>query len=123
MPKHSLNALIGFAKSTTAAANDYTDQLRKEWLNPAEKIAAVNALCEQVVAADSAAKALRLQARRKAAELARLKAELYDQTGVLVNSGARICGKHTPDGQRFITLRKKLRPRRSPQSPATPGAG
>ena len=92
MPKHSLIALIGFAKSAAAAATTYTDQFLAESANPEDRIATVNALCDQVVAT-----------------------ELYNQTSSLVDMGVVFCGKRTPQGQEFATLRTKLRRRRSPQ--------
>ena len=115
MPKHSLIALIGFAKSAAAAATTYTDQFLAESANPEDRIATVNALCDQVVATDREARALQTQAKAKVTELRRLKRELYNQTSSLVDMGVVFCGKRTPQGQEFATLRTKLRRRRSPQ--------
>ena len=129
MPKHSLIALVGFARSTAAAATTYTDQMLAEHADPRNTIAEINALSDKVVATDREVRALQTQAKAKVAELRRLKRELYNKTSSLVDLGSAVCGgRWTPQGQEFAALRKKLRRRRSPQRPTpssadTPAAG
>ena len=116
MPKHSLLALIGFAESVVATVSGHRDKITAENPFPAKAVESVQQLLKQVVTADSDLKQLHIQMTRKAADLRRLKRQLYDASSSLVDFGSSICGKQTPEGRAIAAVRKKLRPRRSPNT-------
>ncbi|MBI5688120.1 MAG: hypothetical protein HZC54_23855 [Verrucomicrobia bacterium] len=116
MPKHSLLALIGFAESAVATVNGHRDKITAKNPFPTKGVESVQQLLKDVVTADSALKELQIQKTRKAADLRRLKRQLYDAASNLVDLGAGCCGKLTPEGRAISSVRKKLRPRRSPNT-------
>ena len=116
MPKHSLLALIGFAESAVATVGSHRDKITAENPFPTKGVETVQQLLKQVVAADSDLKELHIQATRKAADLRRLKLQLYNEASNLVDLTAAFCGKQTPEGRAITAVRKKLRPRRSPNT-------
>ncbi|MCX6901740.1 MAG: hypothetical protein NT105_23925 [Verrucomicrobia bacterium] len=117
MPKHSLVAIIGFANSTVAAVENALPQCLEKSVDPRIIAAEVKDLCAQVLATDGQVRNLLSQARTKAAELAKLKRQLYNKSSQLVDMGILVCGKKQPAGHEFSKLRSKLRRRRSPQRP------
>ena len=115
MPKHSINALIGFTTSTTAAAKRQHQALLAKGCDHRERIATLEELCGQMIAADQEAKSLRARAKDKAAEARRLKKAVYAATSELVDLSAGFLGRSTGAGQELRRYRKTLRRRRSPR--------
>ncbi|MBI5683772.1 MAG: hypothetical protein HZC54_01700 [Verrucomicrobia bacterium] len=117
MPKHSLVAIIGFANSAVAAVENALPRCLEKNVDPHLIVAEAKDLCAQVLAADRQVRSLLSQAKTKAAELAKLKRQLYNKSSQLVDLGIYACGKKEPAGQEFSRIRSKLRRRRSPQRP------
>ena len=115
MPKHSINALPGFGRNLSASVTRHHELLLTNGADTRRRVAELEQLAEQILAADQESKKYRILSREKAAEARRLKKEFYAAASNLVDMAAGLAGKHTPVGQEIRRHRQTLRRRRSPR--------
>ena len=115
MPKHSLNALLGFGRNLSATLSGHYDLFLTNGADLRPRVSSLEELGTQMLNADQDAKKYRILHREKAAEARRLKKEYYSAGSNLVDMGSGLAGKHSPLGQEIRRHRKTLRRRRAPR--------
>ena len=115
MPKHSINALLGFGRNLAASVTRNHELFLAKGADTGPRVTEIEQLAKQLLAADQDAKKYSILSRQRAADARRLKNELYNAASNLVEIGSGLAGKHTTIGQEIRKHRKVLRRRRSPR--------